>query len=60
MRGSMTLYGQVLVIAFLALSLNLVVWGAGQDVVQTKEELHRKDEFTLDFDRPRHSEVDKR
>jgi hypothetical protein len=55
----MTLDGQVLVVAFLALSLNVVVWGAGQDVVQTKEELHRKDEF-LDFRRPRHSKVDKR
>ena len=36
MRGSVTLDGQVLVIAFVALSLNVVVWGAGQDVVQTK------------------------
>jgi hypothetical protein len=56
----MTLDGQVLVIAFLALSLNLVVWCTGQDVVQTKEELHRKDEFKFDFGRPRHSKVDKR
>ena len=47
----MTLDGQVLVIAFLALSLNVVVWSAGQDVVQTKEELHRKDEFNLDLGR---------
>ena len=58
-RGSLTLDGQVLVVAFLALSLNFVVWGAGQDVVQAKEELHRKDEFNLGFDRPRHSKVDK-
>ena len=43
----MTLDGQVLVVAFLALSLNVVVWGAGQDVVRTKEEQHRKDEFNL-------------
>ena len=56
----MTLDGEVLVVAFLALSLNLVVWGAGQDVVQAKEELPRKDEFHLDFGRPRHSKVDKR
>ena len=56
----MTPDGQVLVVAFLALSLNLVVWGTGQDVVQAKEELHRKDEFNLDFGRPRHSKVDKR
>jgi hypothetical protein len=55
----MTLDGQVLVIAFLALSLNAVVWSGGQDVVRTKEELHRKDEFNLDFGRPRHSNVDK-
>ena len=59
-EGSMTLDGQVLVIAFLALSLNLVVWGLGQDVAQMKEELEGKDEFNLDFGRPRHSEVDKR
>ena len=59
-RGSMTVDGQVLVVAFLALSLNLAVWGAGQDVVQAKEELPRKDEFHLDFGRPRHSKVDKR
>lgn len=55
----MTLDGQVLVIAFLALSLNIVVWGAGQDVVQTNEELPRKDEFNCDFDRPRYSTADK-
>jgi hypothetical protein len=59
MRGSLTLDGQVLVIAFLAISLNVAVWGAGQDVVQTKEELHRKDEF-LDFGRPPNSKVDER
>jgi hypothetical protein len=59
MRGSVTLDGQVLVVAFLALSLNLVVLGAGQDVVRAKEELHREDEFNLDFGQPRHSEVDK-
>jgi hypothetical protein len=56
----MTFDGQVLVVAFLALSLNLVVWGAGQDVVQAKEELHREDDVNLDFGRPRHSKVDKR
>jgi hypothetical protein len=56
----MTLEQQVLVIAFLALSLNLVVWGAGQDVAQTKEELQRRDEFNLDFGRQRPSKVDKR
>jgi hypothetical protein len=56
----MTLDGQVLVVAFLALSLNLVVWGAGQDVVRAKEELHRKDEFNLDLGRQGHSKVDKR
>jgi hypothetical protein len=56
----MTLDGQVLVFAFLALSLNLVVWGARQDVVQTKEELHGKDEFDLDLGRLRHSRADKR
>lgn len=55
----MTLDGQVLVIAFLALSLNIVVSGAGQDAVQTKEELPRKDEFNLNFGRQRHSKVDK-
>jgi hypothetical protein len=55
----MTLDGQVLVVAFLALSLNLVVWGAGQDVIQAKEELNREDEFNLDFGGPRHSKVDK-
>jgi hypothetical protein len=55
----MTLDGQVLVVAFLALSLNLVVWGASQDAVRAKEELHREDEFNLDFGRPRHSKVDK-
>jgi hypothetical protein len=56
----MTLDGQVLVFAFLALSLNLVVWGAGQGVAQTKEELHGKDEFDLDLGRVRYSRVDKR
>jgi hypothetical protein len=60
MRESMTLDGQVLVVAFLALSMNLVVWGAGHDVVQAKEDLHGKDEFNLDFDRPRQSKADKR
>ena len=54
----MTLDGQVLVIALLALSLNIAVWGAGQDVVQTKEEFPRKDEFNVDFGRRRHSKAD--
>ncbi len=54
----MTLDGQVLVIAFLALSLQLVC-GAGQNVAETEEELPRKDTLNLDFSRPRPSKVDK-
>jgi hypothetical protein len=55
----MSLDAQVLVVAFLALSLNLVVWGAGQDAVQTKEEHDRNDRFNRDFGGRQHYNVDK-
>jgi hypothetical protein len=43
----MTLDGQVLAIAFVALSLKLVIWGAGQDVVERKSNYTRRTRSTL-------------
>lgn len=56
----MTFDAQVLVIAFVALSLKLVVWGAGREVVEKEEELHQNDVFTLAFRRAQPSKVDNR
>jgi len=38
----MSIDGQVLVVAFLAMSLKLVLWAREADGVEVKDELHRK------------------
>lgn len=52
MRGIMTLDVQVLVIAFFALSLRLLVERAALEVVETDAGSHREDQHSRDHDRP--------
>ena len=44
----MSIDGQVLVIAFLAISLKLLVWAREADGVEVKDELHRNGACPLD------------
>jgi hypothetical protein len=43
--GNMSLDGQVLVIAFVAMALNLLVWAREAHVVELEDDLHRKGAF---------------
>src|SRR5277367_662798 len=60
MRGSMTLDGQVLVIAFLALSLNLVCLGRRPRRSPDERETAPEGRVQPSFGRPRYSKADKR
>jgi hypothetical protein len=46
--GNMSLDGQVLVIAIVAIALNLLIWAREADVAEVEDELHRKDAFQRD------------
>jgi hypothetical protein len=47
-RGIMSIDAQVLVIAFLAISLKLLLWARKTEGVEVEDELHRKHAFHLD------------
>jgi hypothetical protein len=47
-RGIMSIDGPMLVIAFLALSLKLLLWAREADGVEVEDELHRQAVFQLD------------
>jgi hypothetical protein len=47
-RGIMSIDAQVLVIAFLAISLKLLLWAGETEGVEVEDELHRKHAFHLD------------
>jgi hypothetical protein len=46
--GNMSLDGQVLVIAFVAIALKLFIWAREADVIEVEDKLHRTDAFRRD------------
>jgi hypothetical protein len=47
-RGIMSIDAQVLMVAFLAISLRLLLWARETEGVEVEDELHRKHGFHLD------------